>query len=342
VLAPADRAFFGYHEGAWLYDRAIDALGETTIEIDYAPFREVAALLYEGPWVAERQAAFEALGLSADVLDPSVAAILAGSAGVSAVETFEGLYRLQGLRRRCEAEWAKADILLLPTAPRTFTVEEMLADPLARNAQLGTYTNFCNLLGLSAIAVPAGFDSAGLPFGVTLVGPAFADDALLALANRLHREAGTGAGIDKDATPAPLAALPPPSDRIEMAVVGAHLSGMALNGELQELGAHLVARTRTAGEYRLFALPDTLPPKPGLVRTPGFDGPGIEVEVWSLGEAEFGRFVARIASPLGIGKVRLADGVLVSGFLAESWAVAAAEDITTFGGWRAYRAAVVA
>ncbi|SFG18065.1 allophanate hydrolase [Novosphingobium sp. CF614] len=207
VLRQDDCEFFGRPENESLYAAAIARLGEAVVEIDYAPFREVAALLYEGPWVAERQIAFEDLGLPEHVLDPAVRRILASGRHYTAVDAFRGRYRLEALRRRCEAEWARADVLLLPTTPRSFTVAEMHGDPIGRNAALGLYTNFCNLLGLSAIAVPAGFGPDGLPFGVTLVGPAFADEALAPLADRLHRLAGCGAGIDREK---PIAPLPSP------------------------------------------------------------------------------------------------------------------------------------
>ena len=346
VLAPAERDLLGSADNARLYESAIARIGGSVVEIDYAPFRETAALLYEGPWVAERQAAFAGFGVAPDALDPSVAAIFAGAARFDAVDTFRAFHKLAALRRACASELARVDVLLLPTAPGIFTIEEMRAQPIARNARLGLYTNFCNLLGLSAIAVPAGFDSRGLPFGVTLVGPAFADEALVPWADHLHRSAACGAGLARALDlPSCLPARSPSTggqERIELAVVGAHLSGMPLNGELLDLGATLVGPARTAPDYRLHALPGTVPPKPGLIRAPGFAGPGIAVEVWALSPAAFGRFVAMIAAPLGIGKVALADGRVVSGFLCEGWAAADAPDITRFGGWRAYRAAGVA
>ena len=341
VLAAADRQFFGDREAARLYAMAIErarALGATPVEIDYAPFRETAALLYDGPWVAERLAAFESFGVPADQLDPSVAGIMLGGAGHSAADAFRGQYRLAELRRRTEAEWAKADILLLPTAPTIYRVEEMLADPIALNSRLGTYTNFFNLLGLSGVAVPAGFRSDGLPFGVTLAAPGFCDEALTPFATAMHQAADTGSGLDRR-----LIVPDPPAlsddDRLRLAVVGAHLSGMALNGELLALGATLDRRCRTSADYRLYRLPGTAPAKPGLVRETGFAGPGIEIEVWALPAEAFGRFVGAIPAPLGIGKISLSDGSAVSGFLCEANAVTEAEEITLFGGWRAYMAA---
>ena len=338
VLAPDDCEFFGDEHNAALYRSAIANSGCRPVQIAYEPFREVAALLYEGAWVAERQAAFAATMLPQAALDPTVRAIFAGSANFDAVAAFEGLHKLQALRRQCEQELEKVDALLLPTAPRTFTVEQMLADPIALNAQLGTYTNFCNLLGLCAIAVPTGFSPDGLPFGVTLVGQAFTDDALGPLAQHLHMAARCGSGLAREAVPPALPEAADPPDTIEIAVAGAHLSGMPLNRDLLALGAQLVARTHTAPEYRLFLIPGAVPAKPGLVRARDGGGVAIEVEVWSMRAADFGRFVAAIPAPLGIGKVALAGGRAVSGFLCEEWATANAEEITRFGGWRAYMA----
>lgn len=131
-----------------------------------------------------------------------------------------------------------------------------------------------------------------------------------------------------------LAALP--DSFILIVVVGAHLTGMPLNGELTGPGGQLVKACRTSGEYRLFALPNTTPPKPGMIRQPGFDGPGLAVEVWALPPQAFGQLVARIPAPLGIGKVTLDDGTAVSGFICEGHAVVSAEEITHHGGWRAF------
>jgi len=336
VLALADRDFCGRSAHAALYAQAIARTGAEVVEIDYAPFREVAALLYEGAWVAERLAAFEDTGVSIEALDPVVGGIFARAASFSATDAFRGLHRLETLNRRCQAEFDKADVLLLPTAPRTFTVEEMLAEPVLRNSQLGLYTNFCNLLGLSAIAVPAGFAADGLPFGVTLVGPGFADDSLARLADRVHRASDCGCATEQGTITPPLPPSADPEDRIELVVVGAHLSDMPLNHELVALGGQLAARTRSSPEYRLFALPGTVPPKPGLVFSPGANGPGIEVEVWSMPAAGFGRFVAAIPGPLGVGRIKLANGRSVSGFLCEQWASEGAEECTQYGGWRAY------
>ncbi|MDB5686365.1 MAG: allophanate hydrolase, partial [Rhizorhabdus sp.] len=340
ILAAADREFFGDTETARLYDEAIGRLGEKTVEIDFAPFRETAALLYHGPWVAERLAAFESFGVPAEALDPSVRTITLGGTGQTAVDAFRGQYALESLKRRAEAEWAKVDILLLPSAPTIYTVEAMLADPIGLNTRLGTYTNFFNLLGLSAIAVPAGFRADGMPAGVTLAARSFQDEALVPLADRLHRRVRSGMGLDRNATEFHSAPPPATASRLDLVVVGAHLAGMTLNHELTALGGVISGRARTTSDYRLFLVPGTVPPKPGLIREPRFRGKGIEVEIWSLEPAAFGRFIDRIAAPLGIGKIRLDNGTQVSGFLCEGSALDDAPEITGFGGWRSYVASL--
>jgi len=344
ILTGAEREFFGNAEVEALYDAALqraEALGATLVPFDYAPFREAAALLYGGPWVAERLAAVEGfLATNAADFDPTVRQIIEGAKGYSAVDTFRGIYRLEELRHAVAPVWEAVDMLLLPTSPTTYTVDEMLADPITRNSHFGRYTNFANLLGYAAIAVPAGFGPSGLPAGVTLVGPGFSDDGIAPFAHALHAAAASGMGHDRTA-PLPPAPVPVvPEGMIPLVVVGAHLTGMPLNGELTGAGGQFLGAARTAGGYRLYALAGTVPPKPGMVLDPAHDGPGLEVEVWALPAAAFGQFVARIPAPLGIGKVALADGRQIAGFLCESHALAGAEEITCFGGWRAYRKAV--
>lgn len=345
VLTGPERNFYGNTGVEALYDAACaraEALGATLVPFDYAPFREVALLLYDGPWVAERLAAVEGfLDSNAGDFDPVVRGILEGAKGRTAVEAFRGLYRLNALRQQVAPVWQAVDMLMLPTAPTTATLAEMRADPVGRNSQFGLYTNFANLLGYAAIAVPGGFDPSGLPAGVTLVGPGFSDDALAPFAGAMHAAAACGIGQDRAAPvpPAPPAEIP--ADWLQIAVVGAHLTGMPLNHELTGPGGRLVDTVRTAPGYRLYRLAGTVPPKPGMIFDPTVSGPGLELEIWALPPAAFGRFVAAIPAPLGVGKVTLADGRAVTSFLCEAHALQGAEEITAFGGWRAWRAAQV-
>ena len=343
VLSGRDREFFGDAEAERLYDEAIarfEALGARPVPFDFEPLRETAALLYSGPWVAERLVALDDfLSRHADAVDPSVRKIVESACGYTAADAFRGQYRLEALRRSVEQMFAGLDLLLLPTAPTTYTVAAMRDDPIVLNSRLGLYTNFANLLGFAAIAVPAGFGVDGLPFGVTLFGPGGSDDALAPFADALHRQARCGAGIDRQAPIPELRPEEASGGSVTVAVVGAHLRGQPLNHELTELGAVFVSQTRSAADYRLFALAGTVPAKPGLVREPGFAGPGIAVELWKLPVEAFGRFVAKIGAPLGIGRIRLADGSEVASFLCEAHAARGASDITSFGGWRAYLSA---
>ena len=289
------------------------------VEIDLSPFMAAAQLLYTGPWVAERYAAVGAfLERGGSDVDPVVRRVVLGGAALSAADAFRGAYRLAELRRRTDAVWAAVDALLIPTAPRHPTHAEVASDPVGVNAQLGVWTNFVNLLDLTAVAVPAAPRDDGLPFGVTLVAPAWSDLALLSLAGAWER-------TDE------------PTVDVDVAVVGAHLSGMARHHELVALGARLVRATRTAAAYRLFDLADGTG-RPGMVCDPEAGAP-IELEVWRLGIAAFGRLVGSVAAPLVIGSVELQDGTMVKGFLCEAHAVAGAEEVTASGGWRAHLAA---
>ena len=232
---------------------------------------------------------------------------------------------------------------MLPTTGTIYTHEAIAADPVQLNTQLGYYTNFVNLLDLAAVALPVGFRPNGLPFGATVLGQRQTERALLDVADRLHRSlGGTAGGLERRLAETPRLASPtPPPGCTLIAVVGAHLTGQPLNHQLTTRRARRVSTTKTAPGYHLYALPGTVPPKPGLMRSPGFPGPGIEVEVWAIPTAHFGSFVTEIPAPLGIGSVTLADGSVVKGFVCEPFAVDGAREITSYGSWRAYLTASV-
>jgi allophanate hydrolase len=356
VPRPDQLQFFGNEDYARLFDAAVaqlQRLGGECVPIDFAPFLETAQLLYQGPWVAERYVVAETL-LRRDpqAIYPVTRQIIEGGGKPSAADAFRAQYRLQELRRSTEPVWQQIDVLLTPTAGTTYRIAEEQADPLRLNTQLGTYTNFMNLLDLAAVAVPAGFTAAGLPFGVTLAGPAWSDFELLRLAARLQRcgaprlgalplPLGTALEFDWNAVTAANSTGVTLNDAtskgaVALAVCGAHMQGLPLNHQLLERGAVLLERTVTAPDYRLYALPGGPPARPGLVRVPAA-GAAIEVEVWSLPAAAVGSFVAGIPAPLAIGKITLADGRAVNGFLCEAYAVSTARDITGSGGWRAYQ-----
>ncbi len=342
VGVPEELEFFGDEAYARLFDDGVErarALGLEVVRFDIAPFLAAARLLYGGPWVAERYAAVgEFIEEHPDDAHPVVREIVLGGRGVSGRDVYRGMYRLAELRRAVDQVFGELDALLLPTVPTHPTVEAALADPIGQNSRLGHYTNFVNLLDLAALAIPAGFTPAGLPFGVTLMGPAWSDSALAELGHRMHRAISPtfgATGLVLSGSSLPLAGA---SDAVLLAVAGAHLSGQPLNHQLTSRGATLVRTLRSQADYRLYALAGTTPPKPGLVRAPGSSGAGIELEVWSLGREAFGSFVAEVPAPMTIGTVVLEDGSSVKGFSCEPSALEGAEDITRFGGWRAYLA----
>jgi allophanate hydrolase len=318
-------------------------MGAELVEIDFAPMQAVAAMLYDGPWLAERLAAVEGfIAEHAQDMHPVVRQIISQGARFTAVDAFRAEYRRMALAREIAQATAGFDALLVPTAPIAPTIEAVLADPVALNSRLGTYTNFVNLLDLCALALPAGMRADGIPFGITLIAAAWSDAALVEYGRRWQQfrpwplgATGRSAPGDADAAASPAA---PAEDTVRVAVVGAHLSGMPLNGQLTERAARLVERTQTSAAYRLYALPGTVPPKPGLAKVG--QGAAIEVELWDMPVSAFGSFVALIPPPLGIGSLQLADGRMVKGFICEAWALQGATDITAYGGWRAYIASL--
>jgi len=319
----------------------LEAFGKGPNAIDMRLFFEVAKLLYDGPWVAERYAVVEPLmQRDPSAIDPVVRGVIEAARDHDAVSAFRGRYALETLRAAIEPLWREFDVLVVPTAPTCPTRAQVAADPVARNSALGLYTNFVNLLGLAAIAVPAGFTEAGLPFGMTFIAPGGSDAALAALAARWEAQQSLPLGARlRAATPADRNAIARPASAptLEIAVVGAHLAGMPLHGQLVERGCRLVERTSSAPSYKLFALPGTTPPKPGLARVAS-GGAAIELEVYEMPQDAVGSFLALIPAPLGLGSVQLANGRWVKGFICEPWALEGAEDITRHGGWRAYRA----
>ncbi len=335
--------FFGDKASEKSYDEAQarwTALGATLVEFDLEPLYETARLLYEGPWVAERYLVIrDLLASSPDAIHPVTREITIAGARLSAADTFAALYRLQALRKTSERAFANIDALVLPTAPTAYTTAQVLANPIELNSRLGTYTNFVNLLDLCGLALPAAMRDDGIPFGITLLAPAGRDAKLASIGRVFHADTKLTMG-SKDLVQPSLPALPAEAnkDEIAIAVVGAHLSGMALNGELKVLGGRLLTATETAPDYKLYALKGTMPPKPGMVRVESGAGRSIAVEVWALSAAAFGKFVAAIPSPLSIGTVKLADGSGVKGFLVEPAAITGARDISAFGGWRAFMA----
>jgi allophanate hydrolase len=344
---PAALEFFGDEAARTAFDDALaqlKSLGGEAVPMDFAPFSACADMLYGSALVAQRHEAIREFfdAHENEVIEP-VRGIIASGRDYTASDLVAAQTRLAELGQQAEALWKGIDLLVVPTAPTHHTIERMQADPVALNRQLGAYTNFVNLLDYAALSVPASLRADGLPFGITLIGRCGSDWQLAELGQRFHH----ATGLTQGATGLPLPAPQPipglvSAPTVRVAVVGAHLSGMPLNAQLIERGATLAARTHTAAQYRLYALPRTTPPKPGLLRVAPGEGERIEVEVWDMPLAHYGSFVALVPQPLSIGTLTLTDGIAVQGFLCEPLALDGATDITHLGGWRAYIASLAA
>jgi allophanate hydrolase len=345
VPLPGQRLFFGDKQFEAGYAGALERLtklGCKIVEVDIEPFYETARLLYDGPWVAERTiTARSMLASDPGAIHPVTKEIILSGLRPTAIDAFAAFYKLERLRRVADYIFAnQVDALVLPTAPTIYTVKQVLADPIQLNSRLGTYTNFVNLLDLCGLALPASMTDSGVPFGITLLAPGGNDARLVEIGRVFHADTMLPLGALKASQPALAPVLKSPAaGEVALVVVGAHLSGLPLNGELRALGARLLETARTAPNYRLYALDGTSPPKPGLLRVDGGQGTSIEIEVWALSVESFGRFVAAVPPPLSIGTVKLQDGRGLKGFLLEAAAAAGARDISSFGGWRKFMAA---
>ncbi|MCK2151244.1 allophanate hydrolase [Marinobacter alexandrii] len=317
---------------------ALEALGGERIEVDFAPFLEAARLLYEGPWVTERYLATQPLiDKQPEALLPVTYDIISQGSAPSAADAFAAQYRLQALKRSADTMMDQVDVMVTPTTPGIYTLAELKAEPISRNSRLGIYTNFMNLLDYSAVAVPGGYLANGLPLGCTLFADAFQDEALLSLAARLHPQAVDQVGALTDLLDSP--EFEATEGTIDVLVCGAHLSGLPLNHQLTERKGVLVQTTETSSAYRMYLLDGGPPFRPGLIRDTEAGSP-LPVEIWRLPADQFGSFVAGIPAPLGIGKVELADGRWVSGFICEPIGLEGAKEITSLGGWRGYLATI--
>ncbi|SDJ18104.1 allophanate hydrolase [Aliiruegeria lutimaris] len=335
----ATREFFGDTVQAESFAATLSTLeadGACIVELDFTPFFKVAEMLYEGAWVAERLTVVEDLIASdPDALHPVTLQIIGGGARLSAVDAFRGIYRLAELKRLAEPLLEQVDLLCVPTIPTFYSVADLEADPIGPNSRFGTYTNFVNLMDLCGIAVPTAPRSDGRPGSVTLLAASVRDGLAASVAERLHR--ATGPSLGATGRDLPAAALPadgPAPGEIEIAVVGAHMSGLPLNHELTSRGGRYLRSGSTSARYRFHALAGGPPARPGLIRSDG--GKAIALEIWALPPAAFGEFLASIPSPLSIGSIELADGSMVKGFLVEPAGLDGATEITELGGWRAY------
>ncbi|ETT64366.1 allophanate hydrolase [Paenibacillus sp. FSL R7-277] len=380
LLPEAPLDFYGPHADEYrrTWERAeaaVQALGLPVERVDCTLFSEAAAILYDGPWVAERWADLAGFVEShREAVLPVTESILSSGAAErhTASSLFQAMHRLQQYKREAELLLRDA-VLVLPTCGGTWTREQLAANPVGANSDMGRYTNHCNLLDLSAVAIPAGEAAGNLPFGITLfaladsehllagAGARFlaegddgesggssagAEAQLLAEHQSLEPEAGgctSGAGGTAGAdvgeaggigaaTGAAIAAESPASGMVTLAVCGLHMRGFPLEKQMLEHGAHFWQEARTAACYELVKLP-TVPAKPGLLRQAA-GGSAIELELWQMPVESLGAFATLIPAPLGLGRVALADGREVTGFICEGYAAAGAENVTAYGGWR--------
>jgi allophanate hydrolase len=335
VPLPDQLVFDGPAEAA-LYQAALaraETLGAVLTRVDIAPLLAVASRLYDGAWVAERSAGLRDILLRRpDSLHPVTRGILEGGLQRLAVDAFDDFHAVAQARLLSRALFAEQDLLLLPTAPGIPSLATMLAQPIAANSRLGTYTNFVNLCDLSALTVPAGFHD-GIPFGVTLLAPAWAEAALGGFGTALHHAAGLTLGATGAETPAPAAPPRLYQGEVGLFCIGAHMAGLPLNHQVTELGGRFLGPAATATDYRLFDLGG----RPGLVRvTQG--GASIIGEAWALPRAAIGALLAQVPGPLGFGTVTLQEGDRMLGFLCEAVGTEGRPEITAFGGWRAWLA----
>ncbi|MBX3453812.1 allophanate hydrolase [Ferrovibrio sp.] len=338
---PKPLEFFGDAEAARVFAIAIErlqAMGGEMVEVDYAPFAEAQAMLYSPPGAAERTTALsDFLAAQPDAIHPVTRGILESGQKADAVALYRMQQRLRALKQQTDPLWQQVDVMLVPTSGTIYRVADILAEPLKLNANLGYYTNFVNYFDLAALAVPNAMRKDGLPSGITLIAPAFHEPVLAAFGAAFHAATGLPLGAGKTPQPARVADTTLAYPRAAVAVFGAHMSGQPLNPDLLALGGRLLGPCHTAPRYRLYRIGEGRTARPGLVQVSG-NGVAVSGEIWDLPLAGFGSFVAGIPAPLGIGTVMLNDGSSVKGFLCEAAAVASAEDISSYGDWRAYRA----
>lgn len=335
---PKQLEFFGDQLSKNAFQNALmelKKLNATITEIDFSAFYQLASELYQGPWVAERSAALaDILKHHREAFDPTVLKIVEGGQQYTAIDAYNAEYRKQNLSREIQNTLSQFDALIVPTSPTIHTLQEMTEDPISNNSHFGTYTNFTNLADLSTLALPASFREDGLPFGITLIANAWHDQALVEFGKTWQAHIDLPRGALEIKTAFNTNKLAPSKHHVRVAVVGAHLSSMPLNFQLTTRNAVWVETIQTSADYALFALNGTVPPKPGLARVES--GQQIIVELWDVPTARFGEFVAEIPTPLGMGNVELEDGRWVKGFICEPYGLNDAEEISHFGGWRAY------
>lgn len=332
--------FFGDEIQKAAFDRDVERLAATGADItylDFTPLYDIAHMLYQGAWVAERHTVIEGLlKFDPEAVHPVTRQIITHAETMSAADAFKGIYRLADLKRIAEPMLDAVDMLCVPTIPTFYSVADLEADPITPNSNLGTYTNFVNLLDMCGVAVPTAPRTDGRPGSVTLLAEAGKDALAASVARGFEMDCDRVMGATAHPVPAPTPLAPAASDQIELAVCGAHMSGLPLNWQLADRGAHFVRKAETAAKYKFYALAGGPPARPGLVRSEAGDAASISLEIWSLPKTAFGSFMEGVPAPLGIGSIELSDGALVKGFICESAGLDGAVDITSLGDWRTY------
>lgn len=333
----ATAEFFGDKEQMLAFERDVETLhtvGAEIVPIDFTPFHDIAAMLYQGAWVAERYTVIEELmARDPDAIHPVTRQIISTAEDLSAADAFRGFYRLRELVSLAEPELASVDLMAVPTIPTFYSVADLEADPIGPNSNLGTYTNFVNLMNLAGIAVPTPARGDGRPGSITLLAAAGRDSWLSSVSVAIEREGRMGATpFNRPASGATSLASTP--DEMIIAVCGAHMSGLPLNHQLTDRDGQFLTEAMTAPEYRLFALAGGPPARPGLLRDS--EGSSVPLELWSLPISEVGSFLSGIPAPLGLGTIRLADNTEVTGFLCETAGLEGATEIDPKAGWRGF------
>ena len=336
----ASITFFGDSVQQQTFERDVATLAEAGAQIEYidfGPLSAIAHMLYEGAWVAERYTVIDdLLQTNPDAIHRVTRQVIMHAETMSAADAFRGIYRLAELKRAAEPILERLDMLCVPTIPTFYSVSDLEADPVAPNSNFGTYTNFVNLLDMCGIAVPTAPRSDGRPGSVTLLSTAGKDAAVASLARSFEADCARNLGATQHPVPKPAPLPEATSHNMEIAVCGAHMSGLPLNWQLTNLGATFVRSAKSAPYYKFYALAGGPPDRPGMVRNEGAGTGAIALEIWSLPKSAFGTFMAGIPAPLGIGTIELADGALVKGFICEASGTKGATDITELGDWRIY------
>ena len=339
VPSPSQFKDFGNPEAERLFAEAaqrLEAMGGTQVEVDFQPFAAASDMFINSALYAERAACIGDFVTShPDAVLPILRQSVARSESYSAVELCRAHYRLMSLRRQSEAAWLKAEVLLLPTAPRCYSLAEEASDPFALPASLGHYCAFANLLGATVVQVPSGFDCAGLPFGVSIVAPSYRDGWVSSLAEAFAERAdlplgATGVrlsqshGEDRDDTEAAVG-----KDWVTLAV------GASDPSQLSQLGAEFLSRGKTTPNYRLFFVPKFNRPALTAVSPPE-TGFAIEVEVWRIPRAGLADLCTQLEAGAALAWIELEPGESVLAEVAQNFAIQGAVDISGYGSWAAY------